>query len=109
IYSAARLWDRAIRESRAAVETNPEDSSLLVELGSVLLKAGNAAEAEEPLRQAGELNPRDARTPYLLGQALAQLHRPEEARAAFGRFMAVAPSSFSAQVSEARAWLDNHP
>jgi tetratricopeptide (TPR) repeat protein len=105
IYTAARLWDDALRERQAAVDANADDSGLLVDLGATFLQAGRVADAEDPLRRAGEMNPRDARTPYLLGLTLSQLGQAEEARAAFERFLAIAPSSYGPQISDVRRQL----
>lgn len=105
IYAAAQLWDDAIRERQAAVEANVDDSSLYVELGATLMQAGHAADAEEPLRRAAGMNPRDARTPYILGFVMTQLARPDDARVAFERFLAIAPSPYHTQIEEVRTRL----
>jgi tetratricopeptide (TPR) repeat protein len=102
IYIAAGAWDQAVAERHAAVDANPDDPSLLVDLGSTLIRSGRTAEAEEPLEEAGRLNPRDPLAPYLLGQALDKLGRAEDARTAFGRFLAIAPASYASQASEVR-------
>jgi Flp pilus assembly protein TadD len=76
-----------------------------VDLGATLLQAGRAAEAPEPLQRAMSMNPRDARTPYLLGLTLSQLGQRNPAREAFIRFLAIAPSSYAAQIAEVRGRL----
>jgi len=105
IYSAARLWDDAIQERRAAVDANAEDSDLYLELGATLLQAGRTAEAEEPLRRAADMNPRDSRVPYVLGMVLTQLDKDSEARWAFQRFLDMAPSTYRTQIEEVRGRL----
>jgi tetratricopeptide (TPR) repeat protein len=105
IYTAAGAWDQAVAERHAAVDANPDDPSLLVDLGNTLIRSGRTAEAEEPLEEAGRLNPRDPLAPYLLGQALDKLGRAEDARAAFSRFLAIAPASYASQASEVRERL----
>jgi Flp pilus assembly protein TadD len=105
IYSAARLWDDAIQERRAAVDANAEDSDLYLELGATLLQAGRTAEAEEPLRRAADMNPRDSRVPYMLGMVLTQLDKDSEARWAFQRFLDMAPSTYRTQIEEVRGRL----
>lgn len=105
IYSAARMWDEAIRERQAAVDANAEDADLYLELGATLLQSGRTADAEEPLRRAAEMNPRDSRIPYLLGMVLTQLGKESEARVAFQRFLDIAPSGYADQIQEVKARL----
>ena len=105
IYSATGDWDQAVAEREAAIAANAGDPTLLVDLGGTLLKAGRTAEAEEPLAEAASLNPRDALAPYLLGQTLDKLGRTEDARAAYQHFLAIAPSSYSAQTGQVRSRL----
>lgn len=105
IYSAANAWDLAVAERHAAVDADPDDATLLVDLGGTLIKAGRTADAEDPLEEATRLNPRDALAPYLLGQALDKLGRAEEAGDAYRRFLAIAPASFESQRAEVRARL----
>lgn len=105
IYEAARIWPKAILERRRAVEANSASADLLADLGSTLILADSAAGAEEPLQTAATLNPRDARVPYLLGLAETRLGHADQARDAYNRFLAIAPSSYASQVSEIRARL----
>jgi tetratricopeptide (TPR) repeat protein len=106
IYESANAWEQAITERRAAVNVAPDDPSLLVDLGRTLVGARRAADAEEVFRQAMDANPHDARVPYYLGVIEQQLNKPEAARAAFTRFLAIAPSRYDRQIADAKQRLD---
>lgn len=105
IYETRGFFDSAAVESRAAVLTNPEDPTLLLEHGIVLTEAGQLAAAEDTLRRALDANPRDSRVPYFLGLTLQKMNRPIEARAAFERFLALAPSRMAEKIADARRRL----
>ena len=64
------MWPEAIEEFREAVATNPDDPSLLLDLGVVLHEAGRSTESADVLRHAEAANPRDSRVPYHLAIAL---------------------------------------
>jgi tetratricopeptide (TPR) repeat protein len=98
-------WPVAIKERRAAVSANPDDPSLLLDLGKTLAGAGDWAAAEQTLKQASDANPRDSRVPYYLGIVQQQLNKKEEARASFDRFIALAPSRYARQVDNAKQRL----
>jgi Flp pilus assembly protein TadD len=102
IYSAAGAWDQALAERKAALDVNPDDPTLLVDYARTLIRAGQPGEAEAPLAEAGQLNPRDALAPYLLGQVLEKLDRTDDARTAYVRFVAIAPLSYATQCAELR-------
>jgi tetratricopeptide (TPR) repeat protein len=98
-------WPVAIKERRAAVSANPDDPSLLLDLGKALAGAGDWTGAEPTLKQAMDANPRDSRVPYYLGIVQQQLNKKEEARASFDRFVALAPSRYARQVENAKQRL----
>ncbi len=106
MYESGKLWEQAVVERRRAVEADPDDPGLLVDLAGTLIQAGQLADAEEPLRQAIESGPHDARAPYLLGLVALQLGKRDEAREALTRFLAIAPSRFAAQIAEVKVRLD---
>lgn len=105
IYEGARMWEQAILSRRNAVNANPDDASLLLDLGLTLAKSGKMTDAELSLHQAMEVNPRDARIPYYLGIVEQQLAKPADARAAFTRFLAIAPSRYDRQIADAKQRL----
>lgn len=99
------MWPEAVAERRAAIAVNPDDASLMVELGGTLLNAGRRSEALQVLREAQALLPRDPRLYLLLGLALSEPDEAEERTIALERFVAIAPSRMSSQIAAARAML----
>lgn len=102
---AARDYPRAIEERRRALEINPDDSGLLLDLGVTLGKAGRSDEAADALQKAVAANPRDTRALYWLGIAYLQLRKPDGARSALSRFVSLAPSRYERQITLARQRL----
>lgn len=105
IHESQRNYDAAVRERNYAVNTNPDDASLLLDLGVTLGKAGDMAQAETRLRQALEQNPRDVRPLFWLGIATQAQGKQAESREAFSRFVALAPSRYDRQLAMARERL----
>lgn len=105
IYESRKRYPEAIVERQAAINANPDDASLLLDLGVTLGKAGQFAEAAHILRQAADQAPRDARPLFWLGIAETQLGHKDEARAAFTSFIARAPSRLGRQLDLARQRL----
>lgn len=100
IFEQSGMLDSALVERQLALAVNPEDPDVNVEYAVTLLRAGRLADAAEPLADAARLNPHDARVPYLQGLVADQQGHSEEARAAWRRFLAIAPSRFAAQRDE---------
>jgi tetratricopeptide (TPR) repeat protein len=100
-----RNWSGAIAERRAAVNANPDDPSLLLDLGRTLATVGDFGAAEEALQQATTANPRDARPMYYLGIVQHLLGKREEARESFHRFIGLAPTRYFRQVEDAKQRL----
>lgn len=109
IYEARQMWNEALSARRMAVATNPDDHTLLIDLGASLMRVGQLDESMDVLEQAAELGPRDPRAPYTL--ALAAIRRQDypTARAALARYLALAPSSDTFQIGEARRRLAELP
>ncbi|HXI95093.1 MAG TPA: tetratricopeptide repeat protein [Candidatus Acidoferrum sp.] len=105
MYDAYGMWKEATAEGRLAVEANPDDPSLLTELGVILRQADSLSESEAVLRQALDANPHDPRPPYYLGLTELQMGRTTEARAAFVHFLAMAPSRYASQITEVQGYL----
>jgi tetratricopeptide (TPR) repeat protein len=101
----AREYADAIKERERAVDANPDDPSLLVDLGVTRGKAGKFPEAEEALRRAREANPRDPKIPFWLGVCLQAENKTAEARVAYTEFLGIAPSRYEAQIQMARQRL----
>jgi tetratricopeptide (TPR) repeat protein len=109
IYEGVQQWDMAITERKRAVETNPDDASLLLDLGITLGRAGQFDQAVEALEQAREMNPRDVRTLFWIGIAAFQLKKYDQAREAFASFIGMASTRFDRQITVARQRLTEMP
>ncbi len=100
IYERQRRTTASLSERRRAVAANPEDPSLLADLGEALARAGELPDAHATLRQAVAANPRSHRAWYLLGTIAQRVGANEEARTAYTRFLALAPSRWETQRTE---------
>jgi tetratricopeptide (TPR) repeat protein len=109
IYEGARDYTNAEKERLFAVNTNPDDPSLLLDLGITLGKAGKMADAEARLREAIKANPRDSRAYFWLGIAATDLGKQAEAKDAYNQFLALAPSRYGPQIASARERLAKLP
>lgn len=107
IYDDQHKSGMALEERRRAVTANPDDPSLLFDLGEALARNGNLPEAQAVLRQARQANPRSARAVYVLGGVALRLENKAEARECYTRFLEIAPSRFSAQIAEVKKELES--
>jgi Tfp pilus assembly protein PilF len=105
IYESRRMYDQALEERRSAINVNPEDASLNIDLGITLGKAGKFAEAEDALVAATTGLPRNAEAWFWLGLAREQLGKKAEARSAYERVIAIAPVRLQGRVAQARQHL----
>ena len=101
IYEQQQKWPDAVDQFQRAVAVNPDDPSVLLDLGVVLREAGRVQESAETLQRAMEANPRDSRVPYHLGITLQADGRGPEAVVALKRFLALAPSRYERQIMDA--------
>ncbi len=99
----------ALAEYQRAVDANPGDPSLLFDLGLADAETGNLQEALAPLEQAEQLDPRDSRVPYYIGRVDEARQDVAGARAAYQRFIALAPSRYARQIADARQRLARLP
>jgi tetratricopeptide (TPR) repeat protein len=102
---AAGNWEGAITARRAAADINGDDHTMFLDLGQTLARAGRFAAAETALTRAQEMQPLDSRVAYRLGVVQQLLGKREEARHAFERFLALAPSRFTGPIADARQRL----
>lgn len=105
IFEGQRRYPEAIEERKRAVDANPEDVSLLMDLGVTIGKSGKFAEAEEVLKQAAEANPRDPRIAFWTGICQAEQGKREDARASFTHFLNTAPGRWDRQIALAKQRL----
>lgn len=82
----------AVRSARRAIELQPEVAIYHAELGNIYALAGQFAPAVDSYEQAVELAPGAAQLQLSLGDALIQLERYDEARAAIERARALDPT-----------------
>ena len=90
---------------RNAVNANPDDATLLLDLGKTFANAGQLDSAIVVLGQAASANPRDARPQFYLGVVAEKLGQSDKARTAFTQFTALAPSRYERQVGIAKQHL----
>ncbi len=94
--------DQAIEILRSELAAKPDDSNLLLLLGTALMRRGfepESTEAKEALRvleKAAELNPQSAISHTELGKAYAKLDRAEEAAREFETAIRVDPGEVAA-------------
>lgn len=105
IFEAQKRYPEAIEERKRAVDANPDDASLLTDLGVTIGKSGRFAEAEEVLQRAAVANPRDARVPFWAGLCQVEQGKREEAKASLSRFLAMAPARWEKQIAMAKQRL----
>ena len=87
---------------KTAARLLPGFVNALHNLGTTLLYLGRAAEAAEQFEQVLKASPQSAETWLLLGDARSVQGRPDEAAAAYGEALRVAPPG-SAVAEQARA------
>jgi tetratricopeptide (TPR) repeat protein len=105
IYESQRRYPEAVEERKRAVDANPDDPSLLMDLGVTLGKSRQFPEAEEALKKAAEANPLDARVSFWTALCQVEQGKREDARASFTRFLAMAPSRWDKQIAMAKQRL----
>lgn len=103
IHERHRRWEDAIAERRRAIETNPDDPSLLFDLGMTLAKARRLREAIEALERASTANPLNARIPYTLSEMQVFVGDTTAAVASLRKFARIASSRFEPQLKAAEA------
>lgn len=102
IYEGQKAYAPAVEERRNAVNANPDDPSLQMDLGVTIGKAGQFGEAESALKAAIDGLPRDFTAWFWYGVAEQVLGKKAEAKAAFERVVALAPSRMQDLVAKAK-------
>lgn len=105
IYEAGKDYPKAVQERLNAVNANPDDPSLLMDLGVTLGKAGMMPQAETRFQEAAVANPRDVRSLFWLGLSQFEQGKRDAARESLSRFVAGAPSRYERQIAMARERL----
>lgn len=109
IYRQYKMWDKAVAEAQAAVDANPDDASLPLDLGMIDGEAGRGADAVAALKKAVALDPRYPEAYYRLGLVAQQSGQPSDARDAFTHFVAIAPHRLATEVADAKQRLSTLP
>lgn len=99
-----RLGDALVERERA-LAANPDDPSLLFDLGYLQGEVGQLESSVTNLTHAAKLDPRDSRIDYYLGRVEELAHDTADARSAYARFVALAPSRYARWISDARIRL----
>jgi tetratricopeptide (TPR) repeat protein len=105
LYRQYKMWDKAVAEAQAAVDVNPDDASLLVDLAAIDREAGRLPDAQAALTKAAAVDGRYPEVFYRLGIVSQELNQSGAARDAFTRFIAVAPHRLADDVTDARKRL----
>ncbi|HYK10925.1 MAG TPA: tetratricopeptide repeat protein [Gemmatimonadales bacterium] len=107
LYRQYKMWDSATVEAQAAVEANPDDPSLLLDLGAIQRESGHLPDAAATLQRAVAIDPRYPEAYYRLGIVAQELHQSADAQAALTHFIAVAPRQLEPEVIDAKKRLDS--
>lgn len=105
IHEGRAEWPEAIRERQLAADADPDDPSLLLDLGITQLKAGHPDAAAATLQLARRGLPRNYRVAYYEGLAAEQLGQPDSAKVAYRRFLTLVPARFNDRIEEVRGRL----
>ena len=89
------------------MEINPDDSTLVRDLGVTLLHAGRAAAADSVLSSVSAANPRDWDALYHLGIAREMRGDAPGAVAAYRAFLALVPARLELAITDAHRRLDS--
>lgn len=92
-----------IENFEAMLAAGRDNALLRYSLGSEYLKQGDAGKAAEHLRRAVEHDPKYSAAWKLLGRALAEAGRPEDALAAYRQGVAVAGARGDVQAAKEMA------
>jgi tetratricopeptide (TPR) repeat protein len=109
MYRQYKMWDKAGSEAQAAVDADPDDASLLLDLAAIDREAGHLPEAATALKKAQAVDGRCPEVYYRLGLVSQDLNQAADARAAFTRFIALAPHRLDSEVADAKQRLATLP
>lgn len=105
LHEAGQEWSQAINARRAAVATNPDDATLVLDLAATLTAGRFAARAESILVDVEGRLPSDPRRHLLLARARQAQGKNAEAAVSYETFLNVAPVRWTNERNQARAQL----
>ncbi|MBI4458645.1 MAG: tetratricopeptide repeat protein, partial [Acidobacteria bacterium] len=108
-YSLLGRRSEAILRYRSVLSREKDLAEAHLNLGILLLDDGNAAEAAEHLQVVVGQQPNNGKALFRLAQALATLHRNEEARSLYERFLSIQPDHAPAHLELGRLLAASDP
>ncbi len=105
LYEEDKKWTEGVAGRQNAMNANPDDAGLLIDLGVTAVKAGQFEVAMDALGRAAEANPRLADAPFWAGMLHYSQGNHEEARKSFTSFLAIAPSRWQGKIESVRKLL----
>ena len=106
LYNGYRDYDGALAELEAARRRLPNDSGIFELMGYIQRRQGRWEESTRNLERALELDPRDVRTLYQIGDSYAILRRYAEQKSKFDRILAIEPNNLGAKAERAFVEVD---
>jgi tetratricopeptide (TPR) repeat protein len=106
LYQEDKQWAEAIAERQHAVNANPDDPSLLLDLGVTAGLANDLDLSIDALSRAGEANPRLAEVAFWTGMVELLRGNREEAKRSLTLFLAIAPSRWQGKIEVAQKRLE---
>jgi Flp pilus assembly protein TadD len=85
-------YDRAAETAEGVLTTQPRNTEAMLEIGRAHIARGQAFYGIQALERARDEMPRDWRPLSLLGVAYQQVHRAEDANAAWNAALAISPN-----------------
>jgi len=107
LHEAGEEWSQAITARRSAINSNPEDPTLQLDLAASYLNGRFPARAESLLMDHEAVLATDPRLHYLLGRTRQVLGKRELALASLRRFLEIAPTRWEAAILDARNRIDS--
>lgn len=104
-FSLLARWDESIASYRQAQQLFPDDFVTTFNLALTLHKKGDEPAAVEEYRKAVALNPEDPSFRMALGISYEALRKNQEAAAAYGEYLRLAPNAPDADKVRARIGL----
>ena len=103
-YYGSRDYESALKEFTLAERARPSDPDVLAATGYILRRQGRFEQAAAKLREALELNPRDAGLARELGVTYINLRRWQEAERSYDRSISLRPDQVNAYYSKASVY-----